>query len=83
MTTLVVLSVVDIVLLIAGTNDMGDDQWTTAHTRLSNLINNILGYSSVDYVVVGTIPPTSGTMAWMRPRCSGSTFWITVPRYLP
>src|SRR5215475_12681208 len=37
------------------------------------------GIAQVD----GVSPDTSGTIAWMRPRCSGSMFWITVPRYFP
>ena len=32
--------------------------------------------------VPGTKPATSGTIAWMRPICSGSTLLITVPRIL-
>ena len=32
---------------------------------------------------VGSSAETSGTMAWMRPICSGSRLLITVPRYLP
>src|SRR5262249_46710393 len=31
----------------------------------------------------GTSEMTSGTSHWIRPRNSGSIFWITVPRYLP
>jgi hypothetical protein len=33
--------------------------------------------------VPGTNPATSGTIAWMRPICSGSTLLATVPRYFP
>ena len=31
----------------------------------------------------GMKPPTSSTIAWMRPICRGSTLLITVPRYFP
>ena len=32
---------------------------------------------------VGITPETSGTIAWIRPICIGSTLLTTVPRYLP
>ena len=63
----------DIVLLIAGTNDMGTG-WETAHTRLTNLVNYILGYSSVDYVVLGTIPPRIDTRSYHTSGCPNEAY---------
>jgi hypothetical protein len=63
----------DIVLLIAGTNDMGDG-WETAHTRLQTLINTILGHASVDYVVVGTIPPRIDARPYHTSGCPNEAF---------
>ena len=51
----------------------------TVNTPIFGPATGTQGMAQLD----GISPDTSGTIAWMRPICSGSMLLTTVPRYLP
>jgi lysophospholipase L1-like esterase len=54
-------SLPDIVLLLAGTNDIGQDEASTVSAHLTNLLNDIYAKDPNAWVIVSTIPPFNPT----------------------